>query len=172
MDKVKVKSLVGGTVFIKDPGSNLRVTWDRKGQVRLIDKEALEQAIYNPGVEYMFREGMLGIVDEDAFQTKVDLGLEIEGEEERIILFTDERAEELLALPLGKFRQEVKSLSREQLFEFTNYCIENEKVDFEKAEILRAYTGINILEAVRLQRLDREKVEVKEESNDFRTGGL
>ena len=131
MSKIKVKSLVSGTVIIKDPGTNLRMTWDKKGQVRVIDKEILEQAIYNPGIEYMFKEGMLGIVDEDAYQTKVDLGLEIEGEEEKIVLFTEERAEELLALPISKFRQEVKTLTREQLFEFTTYCIDHEKVDFE-----------------------------------------
>lgn len=159
MSKIKVKSLVSGTVIIKDPGTNLRMTWDKKGQIRVIDKEILEQAIYNPGIEYMFKEGMLGIVDEDAYQTKVDLGLEIEGEEEKIVLFTEKRAEELLALPISKFRQEVKTLTREQLFEFTTYCIDHEKVDFEKSEILRTYTGVNIMEAVRLQRLDREKTE-------------
>lgn len=62
-EKVKIKSLVNGTVGIRSDELRINRTWEKKGAVKPIDLEVLEELIYDPGVEYMFKEGILGIDD-------------------------------------------------------------------------------------------------------------
>lgn len=163
MKKVKIENMTTGRVIVKDPSTNFRMIWERKGMVRQIDEEILEQLMYRPGVEYLFRQGMLAIIGEERDKVMEDLGLKVEGEESDIIYLTEEKIKEVLELKMAQFRKEANKLSREQLFELTNYCIKHERTDFEKVEFLKGKTGIDILSAIRLNRQDKEKVEEKEE---------
>ena len=73
--RVKVKSLVKGIVGIKSQDLRVNLTWNKRGAVRNVDFDTLRDLIYEEGVEYMFKEGILGIDDMD---TKKELGLEPE----------------------------------------------------------------------------------------------
>ena len=75
-DKVIVTSMVSGVIGLNHPEYRLVKTWPKKGTKLPIEKEALRQAIYEPGVEYMFKNGMLYMDDMDF---KIELGLEEEG---------------------------------------------------------------------------------------------
>lgn len=156
--KIKVRSLVGGTLFIEDPDLKIKRTWDKKGAVRTIEKEDLEQMMYNPGVEYMFKQGMLAIIDDDADKLNVELGIQEEGTEPRILALTDEKMDEIMKMKMPDFRVAVKELSREQLNELVNYCIENELTNYDKITLLKDLTHIDILSAIRLNREDKEEV--------------
>ena len=64
-DKVIVESMVSGIVGITLPHLLFSKSWPKKGSKLPIDKEILRQAIYEPGVEYMFKHGILYMDDMD-----------------------------------------------------------------------------------------------------------
>ena len=157
-DKVKVKNLVSSKVLLSVPDIRLRREWERKGAVKTIPFEQLSEAIYDPGVEALFREGALGI---DDMEVKIALGLEAEGTKvptEIIALDDAQRERYLKNMPMADFRQEVKKLPREQLIELANYAIEKEIIDYDKAELLLKLTQIDIMGAIKLNKDDREVV--------------
>ena len=88
--KVNIKSETLGRVGINLPDLKLKRTWEKKGVVRQIPFEDLQQAYYEPGVEYMFKEGMLSI---DDMEVKKALGLEPDDAEEpvNVIILTDDQ---------------------------------------------------------------------------------
>ena len=158
-DKVKVKNLVSSRVVMSIPDMRLRRVWEKKGVVRVIPLEQLEEAIYNPGVERLFTKGVLGI---DDMEVKKKLGLEPDDAAEpvNIIILDDKQRERYLKLmPTHEFRQKVKELPREQIMELANYAIAHEIADFDKSEILQKAIGIDILSAIKLNRADKEVVQ-------------
>lgn len=158
--KVKVKNLVSQRVVLSLPELRLRRVWEKKGAVMLIPYEQLEEAMYSPGVENMFKEGILGI---DDMETKIALGLEEEGATEptNIIILSDQELKRYLTvMPAFEFKEKVKDLPRQQVMELVNYAIANEIANFEKSEILKQYTGIDVISAIKLNRDDKAVQEV------------
>lgn len=158
--KVKVKSLVSQRVVLSLPELRLRRVWEKKGAVVLIPYEQLEEAMYSPGVENMFKEGILGI---DDMEIKIALGLEEEGATEptNIIILSDQELKRYLTvMPAFEFKEKVKDLPRQQIMELANYAITNEIANFEKSEILKQYTGIDVISAIKLNRDDKAIQEV------------
>ena len=84
-EKVKVVNLISSRVNIDLPEVRLKRIWEKKGAVKTIPFEQLEEAMYNPGVEALFREGMLGIED---LEIKKKLGLEPEDATEPVNIIT------------------------------------------------------------------------------------
>lgn len=156
--KVKVKSLVNGRIRIFLPDLKLNVRWERKGQTRMIDFETLQEAIYDYGTEYMFKEGMLGIED---METKIALGLEPEGatEPQLIKVLNDDQMKRMMTvMPIFEFKEEIKTVPREQVLNLVDYAVEHEYSDINKCDVLKEMTGIDIISAIRLNREDKEPV--------------
>ena len=154
-DKVKVKSLVSSRVLLTVPELRLRRVWEKKNSIKTIPFSELEEAIYNPGVESLFREGVLGI---DDMEVKIALGLEPEEAEEPvniIVLDDSQRKRYLTVMPVPEFKQKVMELPREQIYELAQYAIDNEIVNFEKSEIIQKIIGLDILSAIKLNRDDK-----------------
>lgn len=155
-EKVKIKSLVNGTVGIRSDELRINRTWEKKGAVKPIDLEVLEELIYDPGVEYMFKEGILGI---DDLEVKKKLGLEPEDADQpvNIIIFDDAKMDRLMkAMPFFEFKQEVKKAPYEQIRNLVDYSIQKEYTNFEKCEFLKEMTGTDIIKAIQLNRQDKE----------------
>lgn len=153
-NKVRIKSLSSHRVVLTVPDMRLTRVWEKKGTIRTIPFEQLEEAFYNPGVEALFRNGVLGIDDMDV---KKRLGLEPEDVDEptNLISLTDEEMKKLLTeAPVHEFRAKLKELPIEQINELIGYAIEHEIAHFDKSEILRGITGIDIISAIRLNRDD------------------
>lgn len=153
---VTVISTVGHEVGISIPELLLRRDWTSKGQKHKIDKETLEQAMFYPGVAYMFNTGMLYIED---MQDKKDLGLEPEDatEPQNIIVLTDaEKDRYLKNVPLAEFRQKMKTLSREQLKDLVEYAVDKENISFDKAEVLMQLTNLDAIKMIQLKRQNNE----------------
>ena len=162
-DKVKVKSLVSSRVVISLPELRLRRVWEKKGAVKVIPFDQLEEALYSPGTESLFKKGVLGI---DDMEVKIRLGLEPEGAQEpvHIITLDDKQRERYLrVLPIHEFRQKVKELPKEQIMELANYAIEHEIADFDKSEVLLKLAGVDILSAIKLNRDDKAVMEAQKE---------
>lgn len=154
-DKVKVVNLVSSRVILTVPELRLKRVWEKKGAVKTIPFEQLEEAIYEPGVEALFTDGVLGINDMDV---KKKLGLEPEDATVPVNIITlddEQRKRYLTVLPMYEFREKLKELPREQIIELANYAIDNEIVNFEKSELIRKVVGIDILSVIKLNRDDK-----------------
>lgn len=154
--KVKVKSLISSHVLLSVPELRLRREWEKKGAVKTIPFDQLEEAMYSPGVEALFTEGALGI---DDMEVKIALGLEPPEAKEpvNIIILTDAQRERYLKnMPMVEFRQKVKELPQEQLVELAEYAIAHQIVDFDKSELLLKLTDIDIMSAIKLNRDNEE----------------
>ena len=138
-NKVKIVSLVSGRVVLSVPELRLKRVWDKKGAVKIIPFDQLQEALYEPGVTELFEGGCLGI---DDMEQKIALGLEPEGAEEPVNIITIDDAQRkryLTVLPFVEFKEKIKELPREQIeeFEFAKFggiyhgeSIENSKTDF------------------------------------------
>lgn len=152
--KVKVTNLVSRRVNITLPEMRFRRIWETKGAVRTIPFDELEEAMYNPGVEALFRNGILGIEDMDV---KKELGLEPEDAEEPtniIVLNDQQRKRYLTVLPLPEFKEKVKELSRDQIQELAKFAIDNELIDFEKDSYIQELIDIDIIGSIQLNKAD------------------
>lgn len=156
--KVKVKSLVSGTVGVKDPDLRINRTWNKKGAVYSFEMEDLEQLMYDPGVEYMFREGILAVVGDDAEKINIQLGLQDENEPTKIFELTEDRMKEIMQLKMADYRQAVKDLTHEQRRTLVEYCIENKIRDYDRDMFLKELTHTDILKAIELNEQDKEEV--------------
>ena len=144
--KVNIKNETLGRVGINLPDLKLKRVWEKKGVIRQITFDDLQQAFYEPGVEYMFREGMLSI---DNMDVKKELGLEPEDAKEpvNVIILSDEQRKRFLTvMPMHEFRQEISKLSHEQINSLVDYAIANEIADLDKTEFLKEKTGIDFFQ--------------------------
>ena len=157
-EKVKVVNLISSRVNIDVPDVRLKRVWEQKGAIKAIPFDQLEEALYDPGVEALFREGILGIED---LEIKKRLGLEPEDATEPINIITlddNQRKRYLKVLPLHEFKEKIKELPREQVSELAQYAIDNEIVDFDKAEIINKIVGTDIIGTIQMNKADKEEI--------------
>lgn len=158
MDRqVKITSMVNGYIRLYDEDLRLSRVFEKKGAVKPVNFDILAEAIFNPGIEYFFKQGMLYIENK---QDRIDLGLESvevddEGHEETIvpapIALTDaQRKRYLTVMSMDDFKAKVAELPYEQLHELVAFAIETKDVKYEKAKLLKELTGIDIMKAIEL----------------------
>lgn len=155
-EMVTVISTVNGVVGIYLPDLRFKKEWTRKGQRQKIDKDLLQDIMYDPGSEYMFRTGMLYIEDMDI---KKEIGLEPEDATEPVnIIVLDEKQlnRYLTVMPLHEFKENVKKLSIEQAKNLVDYAVQKETITFDKAEFLEKITGLNAMSMIQLNRKNKE----------------
>ena len=149
---VIVQSMVNGDIGINVPEIGLRAEWAKKGVKRTLDLEKLKQAMYDPGVENLFKEGVLYIED---MEQKIELGLEPpEASEPTLVKVIDDKLKVrlLTLMPLQEFKNRLKEYPLEQIIELANYAIEHDLIDLDKDKVLQDYTQINIVSAIQLKR--------------------
>lgn len=156
MSKVKVVSQTRGLVSISLPYIPFKAQWRTSGATVEIEKETLEQIMFEPGVKYMFDQGMLYIEDMEA---KKELGIEPEDAKEPvnvIVLNDKQRRQYWVNLSLTDFKKKVDELSREQVELLADYAIENKLVDVDKCDFMQEKCGRDIMTAIRLNKADEE----------------
>ena len=154
-DKVEVFNGVNGQAVIDVPQLNLRREWPRKGAKVLIKTDDLLEAIYDPGVEYMFKHGILYTKDPEVNR---ELGLVDDDTNEPTVTILDDAKMQryLVNVPLPEFKNFVKTLSREQVRVMADYAIEHEISVFDKSEIIKDICGTDIIKSIELNRADKE----------------
>jgi hypothetical protein len=147
--QVIITSMTKSRVGINVPHLFLKQIWEKKGAKKPIAFETLQQAFYDPSVEYLLRQGMLYIEDKEA---RVALGLEEEdAEEPAIIILSDNDMQRYLTImPIFEFKQKVKELCKEQVRALVDYAIENELTNYDKCMFLKELVGTDIIRAVQL----------------------
>lgn len=156
-EKVIVKSMTNGRIGVTIPDLKIRKNWPRKGSTVTFNKSDLQEAMFDPGFEYMLKTGILYIEDMDV---KKELELEPQEAKEptNIIVFTDAQMKRLCTVaPLRDFKEALEKVSVEQARALADYAIQNNMMDFDKAEVLKKKCGKDIVAAVMLKRQNEEK---------------
>lgn len=154
-DKVIVTSMVGGNIGITLPHIRFNKTWPRKGTKLTIEKDVLREAIYEPGVEYLFKQGILYI---DDLSFKIELGLEPEGAEAPTHVAVDEKymTRVLKVMPIGEMKKAISEMNEIQRQEFVDFASSQNDISLERIKVVDQVTGANILKIIELKRLKEE----------------
>lgn len=159
MKPVLVRSTVKAQVGINIPYLNLKRTWPKKNTVLRLPKESLMQAIYEPGVEYLFKTGILVVEDE---QDRIDLGLQDPVTGATVYILTDEKAEELIKkASIEEFKEEIEKMSHDQKVELAQTAIELNSTSYDKNLYLKQVAEINVDAIVRQNMEDKRREEME-----------
>ena len=146
-DKVMVTSMVGGTISVS--ALNHRV-WNKKGQKLPVSRDILREAIYEPGVEYMFKKGILYIEDMDF---KIELGLEAEGTKVPTeILPMDEKFMNrvLKLMPVPEMKTTIDKMTMVQKQELVDFAVKQNDISLDRIKIVSDKCGVDILKTISL----------------------
>ena len=155
-DRVIVESMVNGIIGINRPEYRLVKTWPQKGSKLPIEKDALRQAIYEPGVEYMFKNGMLYIED---MAFKIELGLEEEGATApTAIIPVDAKYLErvLKRMPVREMKEAIKAMNDNQRRELIDYASEQNDIQLDRIKAIKELTGTDLFKVIELKNLQGE----------------
>lgn len=156
MEKIRVISKHQGPVSVNISDLRFKREWPNKGASVLIERETLEEMMYDSGFKYMIDTGMLYIED---LEVKKELGLEPEDATEpvNIIVLSDNDMKRMMtAMPQFEFDAKLKTLNYEQMLALADFAIKNELGDFGKCDAIKKACGKDILTAIRLNREDKE----------------
>ena len=155
-EKVIVTSMVNGLVSINMPQHHLVRAWPQKGSKLPVEKDALREAIYEPGVEYMFKNGMLYIDDMDF---KIELGLEEEGTivPSAIVPVDEKYLERLLKrMPVFEMKSTIKEMNAEQRQEMIDYASAQTDLQMDKVAAIKEVTGTDLFKVIELKKQREE----------------
>ena len=156
MEKIRVISKHQGPISVNISDLRFKREWPNKGASVLIEKETLEEMMYDSGFKYMIDTGMLYIED---LEVKKELGLEPEDATEpvNIIVLNDNDMKRMMtAMPQFEFDAKLKTLNYEQMLALADFAIRNELGDFGKCDAIKKACGKDILTAIKLNREDKE----------------
>ena len=152
MNRIEIISTVGAQVLLDVPELRLKRVWPKKGAKQKINFEDLEEAIYYPGVENLFTSGVLYIED---MATKIALGLESEESTQptNIIVLTEAQQKRYLTVaPVFELKEVLEKLSTLQAKELAQYAIALEITDLAKTDLLKEYSGVDVIKNITLLR--------------------
>ena len=156
MEKIRVISKHQGPISVNISDLRFKREWPNKGASVLIERETLEEMMYDSGFKYMIDTGMLYIED---LEVKKELGLEPEDATEpvNIIVLSDNDMKRMMtAMPQFEFDAKLKTLNYEQMLALADFAIKNELGDFGKCDAIKKACGKDILTAIKLNREDKE----------------
>lgn len=148
-EKVMVTSMVGGTI---SASSLEHRVWNKKGQKLPVSKDVLREAIYEPGVEYMFKKGILYIED---MAFKIELGLESEGTTTptEILPVDDKYLNRVLKLmPVSEMKAAIDKMSVVQKQELVDYASKQNDIQLDRLAIVSEKCKVDILKTIELNR--------------------
>lgn len=155
-EKVIVKNLSYGKVGITNPANGRRFEFPKHGATVKIPYGVLEELIYDPGVDYMLKNGIVYIEDMEA---KIALGLEEEETKEptNIKILSDAEIDDLLN-PMKRLNLEkvMKESGFEQNKRIAYRAIEKEISDLNVNEIIFKYSNINPIESLKIEKTNME----------------
>ena len=152
-NKVMVTSMVNGTISAS--ALEHRV-WSKKGQKLPISKDVLREAIFEPGIEFMFKNGILYMDDMDL---KIELGLESENakEPENLIPMDDKYLNRVLKLmPIPEMRKTIDSMSSIQKQELVDFAVNQKDTQLDRLKIISEKCNVDILKAIELNKSKEE----------------
>lgn len=157
MDKVRIFSKIRNKVTVRVPDLRFNRSWPAAGSSVLVDREMLDELMYDTGFRNMIEMGILYIED---MEVKKELGLEPEDATApvNIIVLSDKDKAQYWSqgLSVVGFKDKIKKLSRPQLEELADYAISHKIMDFDKCEALKERCGKDVIRAIQLEAQDKE----------------
>lgn len=158
-EKVFVKSMTSGRTVINLPQLRFNREWPRRGVRLPIPKDILREGFYEPGVEYMFRKGMLYIED---LEFAKELGIEnYDAEVPTAVIPLEDKLLDRMAtkMPIAELRAELKKFSNEQLREVAEYMIKHSaEISMDRVRLISEASGVNIEKRIQMEQADKETV--------------
>ena len=148
-DKVMVTSMVGGTI---SAASLEHRVWNKKGQKLPVSKDVLREAIYEPGIEYMIKKGILYI---DDMEMKIELGLEAPGTTTptEVLPVDDKYLNRVLKLmPISEMKAAIDKMSIVQKQELVDYASKQNDIQLDRLAIVSDKCNVDILKTIELNR--------------------
>lgn len=159
---VKIKNLTNGQLSIVLPELKYNRTFEKKGVIKPMPFETLQEAMWDPGFSYMLKHGMIEILDKEACQ---DLGVAITNtvedfvkekenpENEEVVLLLDDNQKKryLTVAPISELKAVLKKLTIDQKQDLAEFAIANKYLDFERADVIKKATKIDIIAAAKLR---------------------
>ena len=148
-DKVMITSMVGGTI---SAASLEHRVWNKKGQKLPVSKDVLREAIYEPGIEYMFKKGILYI---DDMEMKIELGLEAPGTAAptEVLPVDDKYLNRVLKLmPISEMKAAIDKMSIVQKQELVDYASKQNDIQLDRLAIVSDKCNVDILKTIELNR--------------------
>ena len=156
-ERVMVTSMVSGRIGLVLPRLHINKVWPKKGTKLPVEKEVLREAIYEPGVEYMFKQGLLYIDDMDF---KIELGLEEEGTKAPTnVIPMDEKyiSRVLKLMPIAEMKKAISAMNDNQKRELIDFASEQNDISFDRMDVIKKLTGIDVVKVIELKRSKEEE---------------
>lgn len=143
------------TLVLNVPEIPMHKIWKKRGAKVPVDRIQLEQAFYDPSVEYLFRQGLLTTDDKTFLK---DVGLMTEEEKPTVVVLTPALMMKMIkTMSLTELKSELKKLSTTQIEELGEFAIEHfEDLKMDRIEILKKATGKDILTSIANARAEQE----------------
>lgn len=151
MDKLIIRSETDAIVGFRLPNGR-RVNFPRRGVTQRVDIEEFKDAFWQPGVDYLFIQGLLSF---DNMELKKELGLEEENAEvpvKTVVLSLEDLKFLTQEAKFSEFEERLKNLSSEQIKGIASYVITNGIDNVAKAQLLQKLTTIDVLRAHQLNK--------------------
>ena len=153
-DMVYITSMADAIVGFSIPERHYSKSWPKKGARLPVEKNILREAIYQPGVEYLFKSGILYIEDMDF---KIELGLEEEGVNENtanILKLDDKLAARIIKLmPINEAKATLAKLSPDQKQELFVYAVNHYgDLDMSRIDLINNTCGVDLLKAIQAKK--------------------
>ena len=155
-DKVKVISSFDGRCGIDNSDLHISRRWPARGASVMLDKEVIEELMYDDAFRNMVQDGTLYIED---FELKKELGIEPEDAETPTIIYLSDKELERFwkNMPLAQFKIEVKKLRKAQIDSLVDYAVEHgDDGSIPKANFLTEISGRNVLKGIELRKSIQE----------------
>ena len=156
-ERVMVTSMVSGRIGLVLPRLHINKVWPKKNTKLPVEKDVLREAIYEPGVEYMFKQGLLYIDDMDF---KIELGLEEEGTKAPTnVIPMDEKymSRVLKLMPIAEMKKAISALNDNQKRELIDFASEQNDISFDRMDVIKKLTGIDVVKVIELKRSKGEE---------------
>ncbi len=155
-DKVKVISSFDGRCGIDNSDLHISRRWPARGASVMLDKEVIEELMYDDAFRNMVQDGTLYIED---FELKKELGIEPEDAMAPTIIYLSDKELDRYwrIMPLAQFKVESKKLKKAQIDSLVDYAIAHgDEGSIPKANFLTEISGRNILKGIELKRSIQE----------------
>ena len=156
-ERVMVTSMVSGRIGLVLPRLHINKVWPKKNTKLPVEKDVLREAIYEPGVEYMFKQGLLYIDDMDF---KIELGLEEEGTKAPTnVIPMDEKymSRVLKLMPIAEMKKAITAMNDNQKRELIDFASEQNDISFDRMDVIKKLTGIDVVKVIELKRSKEEE---------------
>lgn len=155
-DKVKVISSFDGRCGIDNSDLHISRRWPARGASVMLDKEIVEELMYDDAFKNMIEDGTLFI---DDMELKKELGIEPEDAVTPTIIYLSDKELERFwkNMPLAQFKVETQKLRKAQIDSLVDYAVTHgDDGSIPKANFLTEISGRNVLKGIELRKSIQE----------------